>query len=167
MPTCPWEMGFPISGPKIGGFAPNIPLNGHVSTRPRKALHCMGRRVWDTRRGGLVQACAWRRKSVKSPKSKIKAPNSVNFTPSPRRPRRVANSKFCPLRRNSNVKCWPPNTGIRVDRGVENGAKRNLVPIFLFDFYTHYLAPFSHNTRRGRQTDRQSDGNKPPMLWHQ
>ena len=29
-----------------------------------------------------------------------------------------------------------------------------------------YLAPFSHNTQRGRQIDRQSDGNRPPLLCH-
>ena len=26
--------------------------------------------------------------------------------------------------------------GVRVDLGIENGTNRNLVPIFLFDFYT-------------------------------
>ena len=32
------------------------------------------------------------------------------------------------------------------------------------DRYTLHLAPFGHKTQRGRQTDRQSDGNRPPML---
>ena len=29
--------------------------------------------------------------------------------------------------------------GVKVDRGVENVTNRNLVPTFLFDFYTHYF----------------------------
>ena len=60
--------------------------------------------------------------------------------------------------------------GLWWTQGAENGTNRSLVPTILFDFYTHYrpacLAPFGHYTQCGRQTDRQSDRNRSPMLEH-
>ena len=36
---------------------------------------------------------------------------------------------------------WHPPSplGVRVDLVIENGINRNVVPTFLFDFYTHYI----------------------------
>ena len=76
---------------------------------------------------------------------------------------RLLNTKCCSICRRLAVipmssYSTPQNWGVRVDIGVENGTNRNLVPTFLFDFYTHYkpiyIAPFGHNTQRGRQTQR-------------
>ena len=50
-----------------------------------------------------------------------------------------------------------PRLGIRVDgpRGVENGTNQNVVPTFLLYFHTDTLyaclAPYGHNTQRGRR----------------
>ena len=47
---------------------------------------------------------------------------------------------------------------------VENGTNRNVNPTFLCDFHARftyiigYLAPFSHNSQRGRQTNNSSIG---------
>ena len=62
-----------------------------------------------------------------------------------------------------------PRLGVTVNRVVENGAIQNADSTFLLEFYAHYrpyYAPFGHNAQNGRHTDRQSDRNRPPMLWH-
>ena len=78
-------------------FAPVITLKGQVSTRPPKDIPVMRTRIlrhyaWGF--GAPCDLCAWRRKSVKKV---LKTPSRVNFTPSPRRPRRVENLKLYPL----------------------------------------------------------------------
>ena len=65
---------------------------------------------------------------------------------------------------NSNVKLGLPNStpiwGFGVDLGGrKNGANRNLVPTFLFDFYANYMPILHrlatiHNAADRRQTDR-------------
>ena len=61
----------------------------------------------------------------------------------------------------------PPIWGLGWTYRVENGTTQNLVPIFLFDFYTHYmpayLAPFGHNTQQGRQSERNRQQEGPPI----
>ena len=55
------------------------------------------------------------------------------------------NTNFCSIcRRLTTIKMSsydtqfdPQFVGVRADLGVENGTNRNLVPIFLFDFYAH------------------------------
>ena len=75
-----------------------------------------------------------------------------------------------PFSRNSNVKLWPPIRPsvwrVRVDQGDRKWYQSKChphIPIRLL--YTHWasLAPFGHNTPRGRhiQTDRQSDRKRP------
>ena len=53
----------------------------------------------------------------------------------------------------------PPFGGLGWPWGVENGTNRNLVPTFLFDFYTHYRPILHrlvtiHNAADDRQTER-------------
>ena len=47
----------------------------------------------------------------------------------------------------------------RWTQGVENGTNPNVDPTFIFNFYTQqaYLAPFSHNAKRDRQTERSEE----------
>ena len=56
----------------------------------------------------------------------------------------------------------PPICGYRIDIGSR------IVHTFLFDFYTHYM-PNLHrlvtiDNAADRPSDRQTDGNRPPML---
>ena len=54
--------------------------------------------------------------------------------------------------------------GVRAEQGVENGCQ-SIVPHSYSTSILAYLAPFGHNTQRGRQIDRQTDdGNRPHML---
>ena len=66
------------------------------------------------------------------------------------------NTKFCSICRRL-VGMSMINYGLPIrPRLGGNGVNQNVVPTLLFDIYTHYgacLAPFGHNTRRGRQTD--------------
>ena len=69
-----------------------------------------------------------------------------------------------PFGRNSNIKFWPPpqfdtHLWVRMDLGVENGTNRNIVPTFLFEFYTHrgsilHRLATIHNAADRQPTDR-------------
>ena len=61
-----------------------------------------------------------------------------------------------------------PRLAVRLDLAVEKVTNLNLVPTFLFDFYTYYR-PIFHclatiYNAADRQTDIQSDRNRPPLL---
>ena len=50
-----------------------------------------------------------------------------------------------------------------VDKSLGVGSLRSYPGL---SYSTSLLAPFGHNTQRGRQRERQSDRNRPPMLEH-
>ena len=58
---------------------------------------------------------------------------------------------------NSSVNLCHPSLGVPVNLGSQNGTNLNVVPTFLFDFYTHYM-PILHCLATIRNaTDRHAD----------
>ena len=109
-----------LGPPKLGVFAPKIPQNGEVSTRPPKGTSLHGSTCF-----GTLGAAVWRavrpergeKKLGKKKFKKNKKPQVVYISPHrPDDPRRGANLKLCPLRQtpeiinHSNFQLDPPTS---------------------------------------------------------
>ena len=94
-------------------------------------------------------------RELRQPKARSRLPNTYQYQVVLYLPpfSRNSNVKFCPT-----PPIRPPRLGVRVDLGGRNFTNRNVVPTFVFEFYTDYrhilhrLVAIHYVT--GRQTER-------------